>query len=62
MPKMASKKNELDDILDTIDEAVRFVLHAMCLSSVGEGQTGDTAAKMVVERVSQRLSSKDVER
>jgi len=56
--KIVVKENELlacSAILETVDEAVRFVLHAMCLASIAEGQTGDRAAKMIVERVAQRM-------
>jgi len=42
-------------ILQTVNEAVRFVLHATCLASIDDGQAGDQAAKMIVERVAQRL-------
>lgn len=42
--------------LEIVDEAVRFVLHSLCLASIKEGQAGDRAAKLIVDRVAQRMS------
>lgn len=49
-------ERERRQILDAVDEAVRFTLHAMCLAPIGDGQAGDRAAKMIVARVAQRMT------